>query len=408
MAIARKCSKQLNRRYDVVFGIILAAVLIIIAAINKKPLNNPEVVTAHNASSTNENFRQKINTADHYDSQLIESKRILINSLDIADNQKSSNKSSPLIDKSQLLDWVSANEFSRSHQYLIEKAANAVDMNDHQQLGQIMQLLAQVSASQGDLASAEVYLFEALEIFKLLSNRKALADTNLLIGQMYARRRQIAQMAGWAYGDLLMSRFHLSKGSYYQAKDTLDASIQDNLKLGRTGAVASAYKTMARYYRAINDKVGAQNAMVEAGKYYAHSGQAHQAAQVIQQLNQDQAPLDLVEELKQQIEMRLSTYESQINIVSQARDYMQLYSLYKSKGEFGRAWRFRIKASEILSRTDKRDMYFRMPDVMAVLYDSNFNIAKASSYYKQASEYYLSHNQIQAHETVEGLLSALN
>ena len=400
--------KTINRRYELVFGLGLAAFLIILAGLDQRDENKPIEIVSIDNSTIDKNFSHKSSAVKGYDSQLEDSKHDLIKSLQVSATQVTEKTPSVLIDEIELLRWIKTDNFSDSHQYLMTQAAAAVDLNDHQQLGLIMRILAQVSASQGDLASAEVYLFEALEIFKQLNSDEDLAKTNLLIGQMYAKRRQIAQMAGWAYGDLLMARFYLSKGNHYQAKDTLDASIQDNLKLGRTGAVASAYKTMARYYRAVNDYTGEQNALIEAGKYYAHSGQSYQAQQVVQQLYEQQAPQAMIESLEQQIEMRLSRYESQINIVRQARDYMQLYSLYKSKGENGRAWQFRIKASEILSRTNKRDMYFRMPDVMAVLYDSNFNIVKASSHYKQASDYYLSQNQLQAHQRAEELISTLN
>ena len=87
---------------------------------------------------------------------------------------------------------------------------------------------------------------------------------------------------------------------------------------------------------------------------------------------------------------------------------MKLYSLYRSKGEQGRAWEFRVKASEILSRSDKRDMYFRMPDVMAVLYDSNTNLDKAEDYYKKARENYLDQNKIDSYNHVVGLEQTLN
>ena len=397
----------INRRHEVVFGVVLASVLIIMAVIERQPDSENHQIVTSDHSVMPEVVIDKPNAATQFDNHIDESRKNLVSLLETQQIQGNHHAVS-LIDAGQLINWVKAAQFSKAHHYLIEKAANAVDSSDHQQLGQIMQLLARVSASQGDLASAEVYLFEALEIFKQLNNQQALADTNILIGQMYARRRQIAQMAGWAYGDLLMARFFLSKGNYYQAKDTLDASIKDNLKLGRTGAVASSYKTMARYYRAIHDTTGEQNALIEAGRYFAHSGQSYQANQIVQQLYRDQAPLDLIQSLEQQIESRLSMYESQINIVRQARDYMQLYNLYKSKGEHGRAWQFRIKASEILSRTDKRDMYFRMPDVMAVLYDSNYNLVKASDFYKQASDYYLSQNQVHSHQRAQKLMSNLN
>ena len=312
------------------------------------------------------------------------------------------------LNTTQLIDWVNNDQFAISRHYLIKQASLAVDLQDNYSLGQIMQLLARVAATEGDLASTEVYLFEALDIFEQLDYKQGIADTQLLIGQMYAKRRYIAQQAGWAYGELLMARFYLSKGSTYAAKEALDTSIKDNLSLGRTGAVASAYKTMARYYRSINDANGEHNALIEAGKFYAYSGQEHQAAQVLQQLRERNSSLDLIETLEYEINRRLDEYQSQITLVRQARDYMRLYSLYKSKGEAGRAWEFRVKASEILSRTSKRDMYYRAPDVMALLYDSNFNYSRATDYYNRAREFYLSQNDIEAVNQTADFQSTLN
>ena len=312
------------------------------------------------------------------------------------------------LDYQQLVEWVNNDQYVLARHELMKKASAAVDQNDKHTLGEIIRLLAKVSATQGDLASAEVYLFEALDIFSRLGESRQIADTQLLIGQMYTRRRQIAQQAGWAYGELLLARFFLSEGNSYAARESLDKTIRHNLKLGRTGAAASAYKTMARYYRSIGDSTGATDSMIEAARNYAHSGQDLNAQQVIDSLREQQVSLAVIEELEDDISNRLARYESQITLVRQARDYMQLYSLYKIKGEAGRAWEFRVKASEILSRTSKRDMYFRSPDVMALLYDSNFNITRASDYYKKAGDIYLSQNNLDGYDRVMSLKSSLN
>ena len=152
------------------------------------------------------------------------------------------------LDKTKLISWVNNNDYSKARHYLIKQASLAVDEGDNAFLGEVMQLLGRVSATEGDLASTEVYLFEALDIFEQSQNEQQLADTQLLIGRMYAKRREIAKRAGFAYDDLLVARYYLNKGRSYVAKEILDSSISENLKLGRSGAVASAYKSLASFY----------------------------------------------------------------------------------------------------------------------------------------------------------------
>ena len=210
-----------------------------------------------------------------------------------------------------------------------------------------------------------------------------------------------------AYDDLLIARYYLSKGRTYIAKQIIDSSIKENLELGRSGAVASAYKSLARYYGSRQNFNDERDALAKAANYYAESGQDHQAMLVLAELREKHASVDTIETLQSEIESKLFNYESQINLVRQARDYMKLYSLYKSKGEQGRAWEFRVKASEILSRSDKRDMYFRMPDVMALLFDSNTNLDKAEDYYAKARKGYLDQNDIDSYNHVVSLQEIL-
>ncbi len=65
-----------------------------------------------------------------------------------------------------------------------------------------------------------------------------------------------------------------------------------------------------------------------------------------------------------------------------------LYRYYKGKGEFERAWKLRIKASQALAKTSERSMYQRQSEVMAILYSSNFAMNKAKRYLSQAGELY--------------------
>ena len=232
-----QADKRLHKRYEAVFILIFAGILVVLASLDRKPQSQLTQTSQDDVDSIAQHVQPKQVTARQVSKQIPESKQALLKSLNQQhDSESDSNVSvTNRINIEQLIRWVNLNQFQKAHHYLIEQASKAVDQQNHQQLGNIMHLLARVAATQGDLASAEVYLFEALVIFEQISDRRKVADTHLLIGQMYAKRRQIAKLAGWAYGDLLMARFYLSKGSHHDAKQTLDSSINDNLKLGRTG-----------------------------------------------------------------------------------------------------------------------------------------------------------------------------
>ena len=393
-------------KYGVLFTLVLAVSLFLLTLIQNKYFRDS---TSNRLAivETNNNQEKEISVQVKPVKQPPNTKNNLLNHIK---NNDLVEKPSDLIkiDKAKLIAWVNNNDYSKARHYLIKKASLAVDENDNAFLGEVMQLLGRVSATEGDLASTEVYLFEALDIFEQSQNQQQIADTQLLIGRMYAKRREIAKRAGFAYDDLLVARYYLNKGRTYLAKEILDSSISENLKLGRSGAVASAYKSLASFYNSQQNHNDARDALVEASRHYADSGQDKQAQQLISQLKDKQVSLEIIQNLESEIRSKLKRYDSQITLARQARDYMKLYSLYKSKGEAGRAWEFRVKASEILSRSDKRDMYFRMPDVMAVLYDSNSNFDKAEDYYEKAREYYLDQNNIDSYNHVVGLEQILN
>ncbi len=400
-----KRHNQKKTLYSMVFTLVLSASLLLVALYkNYHAASNKNTVLVQNEPS-------KSTAVDHLQQQAeIEDKdpkQLLVEHIE-KNNSVLEKSDSIKLDKQKLIEWVRNNNYAKARHYLIKKASAAVDQQDSLVLGEVMQLLGRVSATEGDLASTEVYLFEALDIFSGTQSHQQVANTQLLIGRMYAKRREIAKRAGNAYDDLLIARYYLSKGRTYIAKEIIDSSINENLKLGRSGAVASAYKSLARYYGSRQNFNDERDALAKAANFYAESGQDHQAMLVLSELRDKHASLDAIEQLQSDIESKLFDYESQINLVRQARDYMKLYSLYSSKGEQGRAWEFRVKASEILSRSGKRDMYFRMPDVMALLYDSNTNLDKAEKYYAKARQSYLDQNNIDAYNRVVSLEQILN
>jgi hypothetical protein len=97
--------------------------------------------------------------------------------------------------------------------------------------------------------------------------------------------------------------------------------------------------------------------------------------------------MDILQAESMQVEID-ELFAQHLNDVSQtarARDYQMLYRHYNARGDYERAWKLRILASKSLAKTSGRSMFHRQPDVLAILYDSNFTMSKAKTYLNQAS-----------------------
>ncbi len=253
-------------------------------------------------------------------------------------------------------------------------------------LGEILVLLGEVSIDAGDLDGAELYLMEALDVFQQAQDRGGIATAQMVLGGMHIRSRELARAGSDAYNLLLLARFQLSEFQYLEAESNLQLAIESSIGLRRYGTAASALLSLARLYTGSGRTHDAELARLEAAELLARTGQERRAGEILLTLEAAGADPGLLAAGRDRVERSLRQFNDDVAHAAQAAHYRSLYYHYRSVGRHEQAWSFRVRAANILARASKRAMYFRQPDVMALLYNSNFAMARARFFVESASE----------------------
>ncbi len=280
---------------------------------------------------------------------------------------------------------LSDGELKESTTILLEIAAIAIQQGDKKKLGNIMLLLGKAAINEQELDSADVYLQEALAISLDLKDNIAAANTYQQLGRLHIRSRELARNAAEAYEKLWIARNHMFMGRYREAKVNLDQVIESNLSIRRYGAAASAYETLSEFHQRFHDNYMAQDAAMEAARLYASSGQITRSQGILESLKNEGMDILQAESMQVEIDELFTQHLNDVSQTARARDYQMLYRHYNARGDYERAWKLRILASKSLAKTSGRSMFHRQPDVLAILYDSNFTMNKAKTYLDQAS-----------------------
>jgi len=291
-------------------------------------------------------------------------------------------KNEPLEQEIRLL--LLNGEFKKSTTMLLEVAALAITEGDNRKLGNIMLLLGKVATNSQELDSAEVYLQEALDIALQTGDIMGAARSYQQFGRLHIRSREMARGAAVAYDTLWLARNQISRGQYRVAKTNLQQVIDSNMAIRRYGAAASAFETLSDFHRRFEDNYLAQDAAMEAARLYASSGRVTRSREILESLQREGLDKLQAESMRGEIEALFQQHQNDVAQTAKARDYQMLYRHYKARGDYERAWKLRILASKSLAKTSERSMYARQPDVLAILYNSNFTMNKARKYLAQA------------------------
>ncbi len=294
------------------------------------------------------------------------------------------NFKSPAVEQ-DIQQMLSDGELKKSTTILLEIAALAIQQGDKKKLGNIMLLLGKAAINEQELDSADVYLQEALAISLDLKDNIAAANTYQQLGRLHIRSRELARNAAEAYEKLWIARNQMFMGQYREAKVNLDQVIESNLLIRRYGAAAGAYETLSEFHKRFHDNYMAQDASMEAARLYASSGQITRSQGILESLKIDGLDILQAESMQVEIDELFSQHLNDVSQTARARDYQMLYRHYNARGDYERAWKLRILASKSLAKTSGRSMFHRQPDVLAILYDSNFTMNKAKTYLDQAS-----------------------
>ena len=281
-----------------------------------------------------------------------------------------------------------AGDYSRAKNALLERALHAVASSDNDSLALQLSELGELALLQADLGMAEVYLTEALEMYDELQDEVSVAGVHVQLGRLHLYARQQARKASDAYDQLLISRWHISEGLFYEVEDQIKEVIDTSLSLNRFGAAASAYETLYRGYHINNDIVQAQNAGIEAIRLHATSGNLPGANRLLYKMKQEGMSAYEAEKVELEIDQHYHEYEKSVLAIGAARDYSQLYNQLASRGDALQAWRFRQQAEESLDQASSRARYRRQPDVLVNLYLSNDSMKRALSSLQKADAVY--------------------
>ncbi len=279
-------------------------------------------------------------------------------------------------------------KYQQARTQLLEVAGAAVAQNDQTRLGDTLLLLGEVAINQQELAAAEIYLQEALYLSMEQDNLMGTARSYQLLGQLNIRARELARQASNTNDDLWQARNAISRGFYQGVNENLRRVVQENLAIRRYGAAADAWEALASLHDKIHDDYLAQQARIEAAKLYASTGQMAHVHRLIDGLDDGLISASDLAGVKREIRALFDEHQQDLIKTSQARDYQMFYHHYLRKGEFERAWEFRIKASETLAGAGDRAIFQRQADVIAVLYNSNFAMDRARKYLDKAGNIY--------------------
>lgn len=279
-------------------------------------------------------------------------------------------------------------EHGKLRQHLTDQAGRFVQMKDDGALARTLSLLGESSVEAGDLELAEKYFVEALEMYRLRSDVLGVAGVEMSLGLVNLDKRRRAVEAGSSYDRLLLARWKVSQGQYFEAEQEIQEIIQTELLLDRFDAAGHAYNTLFNLHDASGDDYGAQHAVTEALRLYARVGNSSRARSLLQQYSRSGVDETVVTSLRQEFEDNLSRFRSDRNQLAAADDYQQLYRHYMATGDSVRAWQLRQKAAEITSTLAPDVQIRRRSDSLVMLYSSNNAIRKARSYLTDAGRLY--------------------
>jgi hypothetical protein len=279
-------------------------------------------------------------------------------------------------------------KYKQARTELLEIAAAAVSQDDQPRLGATLLLLGEVAINQQELASAEIYLQEALYLAMSSDNVMATARSYQLLGQLNINARELARHAANTWDDLWQARNSIARGYYQGVNENLQSVIHDNLEIRRYGAAADAWEALASLHDQVQDVYPAQQARIEAARLFASTGQMTHVRRLVDGLDRSFYSDNDMVEIEREIQGLFEEHQKDLIKTSQARNYQMLYHHYLRNGEVERAWQFRIKSSETLANTSDRSMFQRQGDIIAVLYNSNFAMERAKKYLNHADALY--------------------
>ncbi len=279
-------------------------------------------------------------------------------------------------------------EHGKLREHLTNQAGRFVRQRDEAALARTLSLLGESSVEAGDLEVAEKYFLEALDIYTARSDVLGIAGVEMSLGLVNLDKRRRAVAAGTSYDRLLLARWKVSHGQYFEAEQEIEQIIRTELQLDRFDAAANAYGTLFQLFRDSGDDLRAQQAVSEALRLYARVGNASRAQSLLNAFSRTDIDPTTVASMQQEFDENISRFRKTRHQLAAADDYQQLYRHYMATGDSVRAWRLREKAAEITRVLPPDVQIRRRSDSLVMLYSSNDAVRRARSYLTDAGRIY--------------------
>lgn len=286
--------------------------------------------------------------------------------------------------ESQMVNGQGNDSGATSSLDLLQSASENANRGSYQKMAKQLLQLGSISVQALNLIEAELYAEEALTIGKKIGSKPLMAQSYQQLGHINIVRRNLARRSAHAYDSLLIVRNRIAMGQFSDTQSTLGMIIDDNMALGRYGAAASAWETLALFYDKQYDDYLADQARMEAARLFASSGSINRARSLAESISTRGYDVQNATDLKAEIESLALTHEQDKHRTAAARDLKSLYYHYLERGDDKKAWEFRLKAAQVLLKNNNQAMFYRQPDVLAVLYKSNQSMDLAKKYLQQA------------------------
>ncbi len=267
---------------------------------------------------------------------------------------------------------------------LIRNTVSAVEAGNRLALAQSLALLGAATLAENDLASSRVYLDEALEVYELEDDQIGIGSVELLRSRVESVARENARDAASAHDVIQISAWMIVKQRFYDAEESIQSAIAENLRLDRYGAAAAGYEMLERGYASVGDTFAAAEAAIQAVRLHAASGRVQQAQTIAQRLQANGLGWAETEQLQRDIDRAAADYTRSVHEIRRAQDYEHLYRRLLAAGDPVQAWQFRAKANDSLALASKRAMHRRQTGIVALLYNSNQNRRAASESLERA------------------------
>lgn len=256
---------------------------------------------------------------------------------------------------------------------LIRNTVAAVQDDDRLAVAHSLALLGAAALAENDLASARVYLDEALDVYEQENDELGIGSVELLRSRVESVARENARDASSAHDVMQIAAWMIVKQRFYEAEESIQSAIDENRRLNRYGAAAAGYEMLERGYRSMGDTSAANEAAIKALRLHAESGRSEKAGYILARLEASGLALQDREQLKQDINRASTDYNASVHEMKRAQDYEHLYRRMVAAGDPVQAWLFREKANRSMALASKRAMHRRQTGVIALLYTSNQN-----------------------------------